>query len=272
MLPVVQMNEKIYFIKNHTAILLHMLLNPDVVSLREFYASPLGLCVRRDLGAAIARHWPEAELANTSIAGIGFALPYLRQFIPIAAQVVSVMFPHLGAMYWPVDISNHTILGNEAELPFQDNSIGRILVCHCIEHSPHLATLMNELARVLVPGGRILLIVPNRRGLWSTRTNNPFGFGHPFHTAQARHRLELAGLTPTGVSSALFYSPSDTRIVLRLSAVIERMGRLCLPQLGGVLLVEAEKQLYASIPEPSRRMILPNLLYPAGKTAVSREG
>jgi SAM-dependent methyltransferase len=237
-----------------------MLLSADVVSLREFYASSLGECVRRDLSRAISRHWGSEAQTATSLVGLGFAPPYLRPFLSSTASVLSVMFPHMGGMYWPVDSSNHTVLAQEAELPLYDQSVQRLLLVHALEHSPHLTTLMSEVFRVLVPGGRALMVVPNRRGLWSRTTNNPFGFGHPYHSTQLRHRAELAGLSWIKMSTSLFYPPSSSRLLLKTSRWIECAGELCLPLMGGVVLVEVEKQLYASIPEPAKRlMILPQL-------------
>jgi SAM-dependent methyltransferase len=245
-----------------------MYVSPDVVALRTFYASPIGQCVRRDISAAIAHHFQ--HISHSALMGIGFSLPYLHGFLETARQVLPLMFPHIGAMYWPLDKDNHTILCAEAELPLADSSIHYALICHSAEHSPHLATLMNELFRVLVAGGRALFIVPNRRGIWSSRTNNPFGFGHPYHMAQLRHRAELAGFTFVSARSALFYPPSTNRVVLRLSRVIERMGRLLLPHQGGILIMEVEKQLYATIPEPARRSIIPARLYPTAQATVSK--
>jgi SAM-dependent methyltransferase len=242
-----------------------MLVSPDVVSLRAFYATPLGECVRRDIGAAIARHWVDMKTSQRACTvGLGFASPYLRPFLEADARVVSVMFPHIGGMYWPVDRSNHTVLAAENELPLEDRSVSRIVLIHALEHSPHVTTLMNEVLRALTYGGRALFIVPNRRGLWSRTTNNPFGFGHPYHSAQIRHRAELAGLTYVGVSSALFYPPSDARPLLRTSQWMERFGRCFLPQLGGVTLVEVENQPYAAIPEPAKRLIIAPQLQPRG--------
>ena len=245
-----------------------MQLSPDVVSLREFYASSLGECVRRDLHAAIARHWnKDYTPATASIVGLGFAPPYLLPYLESAASVLAVMFPHMGGMYWPVDQSNHTVLASEADLPLADQSTQRLLLIHAVEHSPHLATLMNEMFRCLTSGGRALLIIPNRRGVWSRTTNNPFGFGHPYHSAQLRHRAELAGFTHIKTSSALFYPPSFSRLLLKSSRWTERLGNVCLPMMGGVLLVEVEKQLYASIPEPAKRLMIIPQLQPYGASA-----
>lgn len=237
-----------------------MILPPDVVALRRFYSSELGQCVRRDLGAAISRYWHDVD--DLSIAGLGFSLPYLRQFLPGARRVVSVMFPHLGAMYWPADVSNHSLLAHESALPLKESSIARVLVCHGVEHSHHLASLMQEIYRILSPGGRALLVVPNRRGLWASQNDNPLAAGHPYNANQLKHRAELAGLTYTRATSALFYPPSDWRAVRRLSATLELLGRVFIPQLGGALLVEVEKQLYASIPAPKPNAMATPVLYP----------
>ncbi len=234
---------------------------PDVVALRQFYASALGQCVRRDMGNAIMRIWPDMQ--DVSLAGVGFALPYLRRYIAPARHVASLMLPEIGGMYWPADVSNHSVLCHGTQLPLQDNSVGRVLVCHAIEHSSHVPELMEELYRVLVPGGRALLVVPNRSGVWSRYSNNPFGSGYPYHVASLRHRAEQAGFTFMRSTSAIFYSPANWRIIRKLSRLLEVLGRLCIPHWGGVLLVEVEKQLYASIPQPVKTSAIATLLMPA---------
>jgi SAM-dependent methyltransferase len=240
-----------------------MFIAPDVVSLRAFYATGLGECVRRDVGAAIARHWGDVTTwKRTCVIGLGFASPYLRPALESNACVLSVMFPHIGGMYWPVDSTNHSVLAAENELPLEDRTVHRLVLVHALEHSPHVATLMNEVFRVLTYGGKALFIVPNRRGVWSRASNNPFGFGHPYHGAQVRHRAELAGLTYIGSSSALFYPPSHIRPLLRTSEWMERFGRCFLPHMGGVSLVEVENQPYATIPEPAKRFIIAPQLQP----------
>ncbi len=222
--------------------------------------------MRRDVGRAIARFWKQAD--DAPLVGVGFALPYLRPFLGEDKHVMSVMLSQLGAMYWPADTSNHTVLATESDMPLADNVAGRILVCHSAEHSAHLSSLLQEIYRVLQPGGKALVVVPNRMGMWSSRANNPFGMGHPYQMSQMKHRAKLAGLTYVRASTALFYTPSNWRVVIRLSRMIEWLGRMLLPNFGGVLLVELEKQIYASIPEKGTPVAVP-LLYPTARPAAN---
>ena len=48
----------------------------DVVDLRSFYASPLGIVARRLLARAIHGLWPDAT--GLRVLGIGYATPYLH--------------------------------------------------------------------------------------------------------------------------------------------------------------------------------------------------
>lgn len=45
-------------------------------------------------------------------------------------------------------------------LPFADNSAERIICSHVLEHVPDLVRTMEEIHRVLVPGGRLLIESP----------------------------------------------------------------------------------------------------------------
>lgn len=234
---------------------------PDVVTLRQFYSSPLGSKVRLHLGRAVQRLWPVGS--NDNLAGIGFTLPFLRPYLGDASTLTSCMFAQQGAIYWPADAENHSVLGEEASLPFADSSLNRVLALHALEHCGHIATLLDEIYRVLVPGGRALLIVPHRRGRWSDNDHTPFGQGHPYSLTQLRHRAALANLTFVRSDTALYFPVITTRWLQAVIGPWERIGRM-LPLRGGVLLMEVEKQLYANIPEPVKqtnpiRLVMPVL-------------
>jgi SAM-dependent methyltransferase len=245
-----------------------LMLQCDVVTLRQFYTSALGQCVRRDIGRAIMRMWKHEKYSSPR-AGIGFSLPYLRKLMECSdAPLLSIMGADMGAIYWPADTENHTVLAKESDLPLRDNLLGHVLLCHCVEHSVHVNTMLKELHRVMKAGGKALIIVPNRMGRWSAKDNNPFGSGQPYQMAQMRHRAETAGLTYVRAQTALFYSPIQWRVMIKLSPFIEYIGRLLLPNFGGVLLIELEKQIYASIPEKGTKIKIP-LLYPTAAPQTS---
>jgi len=55
------------------------------------------------------------------------------------------------------------VRGNLDALPFADASFDAVLSTHVAEHLAHPEAAFGEMARVLRPGGRLLLLTPNRR-------------------------------------------------------------------------------------------------------------
>ncbi|MDX2074758.1 MAG: class I SAM-dependent methyltransferase [Alphaproteobacteria bacterium] len=224
------------------------MLHPDIVQLKQFYTSRLGVCVADFIAQAISGLWPGAK--GDAMLVIGFGAPYIVPYLTQASPLVVAMPADQGAAAWPAGKDNHVILTHDAELPLQNNSINRVLLVHSVEYSEHLNAMMQEVWRVLVPGGRVLAVVPNRVSFWSGSGKTPFGFGRPFNALQLRNLLTHHHFTPTRSSSALFAPPFVLRLSQRFSRKIEKIGRFFWWFLGGVLIVEAEKQLYASVKEP----------------------
>ncbi|MBY0354562.1 MAG: class I SAM-dependent methyltransferase [Rickettsiales bacterium] len=222
--------------------------HPDVVSFRQWYSSPLGSRVRIELGNAMRRFWPDCR--GDMLAGLGFTLPYLRIFQQDSSAVLPMMLREQGAIYWPADGDNRSLLVQDSALPLGDNMAQRLIVIHTLEHSHHVINVLKEVWRVLAPGGRVLLIVPNRRGIWSQSASTPFGCGQPYTAMQLRHRAYAVGLTFVDTMNALYFPPLTWKWMLALAPCWELLGRLFLPGAGGVVLLEMEKQIYASIPEP----------------------
>ncbi len=225
---------------------------PDVVSLKQFYASPLGSAVYTLLWKRLRALWPTAR--GETILGFGFAVPYLAE---VSENISIICMPAAqGALYWPVNTAqcggNRVAMSHEAMLPFSDATFNRILVIHALEHSHHAGDFMKELWRVMIPGGRVIALVPNRMGFWSHSTSSPFGEGSPFSLGQMKDAFESAGFTHMRTASSLFMLPSQWRWNVRLAGIMELFGQLLCPLLGGVLLVEAEKQVYAAMREPVR--------------------
>lgn len=223
------------------------MLCPDIVQLKQFYSSRLGECVAGLVAQELWRLWPSA--AGEAMLVIGFGAPYATPYLSQATPLMMLMPAEQGAAAWPVGRANHVILTHDGELPLQNNSINRVLLIHSVEYSEHLNAMMQEVWRVLVPGGRVLAIVPNRMSFWSGSAKSPFGFGRPFNVLQLRGLLTHHHFTLTRSSSALFAPPFVARISQRFAQKLEKIGRFFWWFLGGVLMVEAEKQLYASIKE-----------------------
>lgn len=230
----------------------------DVVDFNRFYRSRLGKAAREVVQAEIRTHWPTVQ--GDTVAGIGYATPYLKQFEEEAARIVALMPAHQGVTHWPRGKPNRVALADETALPFDDLSIDRLLLVHALENSEHLRALMRECWRVLGGHGRLLAVVPSRRGIWSRTERTPFGHGKPYSLAQMERLLKDTLFEPVSITRALYMPPSDWDLVLRTGPAVERLGRRWFPRLGGALFVEAQKQVYAAT--PARRIAFRPRLVP----------
>lgn len=224
----------------------------DVVDLRDFYASPLGQVARRHVAAHLRAMWP--DVAGQSVLGLGYAVPYLRPFKSQATRVLAMMPGPQGVMHWPPEGPNATALVEEEGLPLPDMSIDRVLLVHALEHAESLRVLLREIWRVLSPAGRVLIVVPNRRGIWARLDRTPFGHGHPYTAGQLSRLLRENLFVPQQTRMGLFIPPLGGSLWLRTARAWEGAGRRFFPALAGVAIVEATKTLYA--PTPVKKRVL----------------
>jgi SAM-dependent methyltransferase len=228
----------------------------DVVDLRDFYRSVLGQVARRMIRRAIRRVWP--DLRGMRLLGIGYATPFLSAVSGATERAIAVMPANLGVLRWPEDGLNLVTLAEEGELPFADYSIDRVLLVHALETSEEVRAMLKEIWRVLAGGGRVLVVAPNRRGIWARLDRTPFGSGRPYTMSQLSQLLRDEQFTPVGSDTALFIPPSTRRMMLRSAAAWERIGKRWFPTFAGVLMVEATKQIYAkpaAARAPRRRLV-----------------
>ena len=243
----------------------------DAFDLKDFYARRLGLIVRRLLRARIRARW--SDVKGMRAFGLGYATPYLGEFRGEAHALGALMPAGLGALPWPDRGQSLSALVDETELPLDDETADRILLVHMLEWSERSGVLLREIWRVLSPNGRLLIVVPNRRGLWARVDTTPFGYGSPFSRSQLTKLLKEAMFSPEGWEYALYMPPFNWRILTRWPAVWERLGLVLWPTFSGVILVEATKQVYAAMPvreteRKVRRRIMP---VPAGAVTPRQE-
>ncbi len=234
-------------------------MHTDVVDLRAFYASSMGQVARRMIRRQIRLCWPDAR--GLVVAGLGYAVPFLRPFRDEANRVLAFMTATQGAVFWPWEGPGAVALADEAELPLPDLSVDRILVVHGLETTEKQRAMMREIWRVLSGDGRLLVVVPNRRGLWARADWTPFGHGYPYAAWQLRRVLSDSLFVPQRTEHALFIPPLRSRFSLAWAPAWEEIGQRWFKAFSGVTLVEAVKQVYAGSPLRSgvslRRRILP---------------
>ena len=245
----------------------------DAHDLRRFYyRTRLGRAAQRAIREQVVSLWP--SVTGQTVVGFGFAVPLLRPFLADARRVVALMPGQQGVMPWPAGMPNVSVLCPETLWPLPDGVADRIVLLHGLETSERPASLLGECARVLSPSGRILLIVPNRAGLWARRDWTPFGFGRPYSLGQLELQLRRQGFVPERHVAALFQPPAEQHFWLRTGQFWERAGRrISNRYAGGVLIVEACKQVAAptqpGLPERVRRplSILDGIATPGPKPA-----
>ena len=238
-------------------------MTPDLTNFREFYASPLGQAAARILTATIAEAWP--SLSGLSLLGLGFCSPYLDPMLDGTSTVFSALPPQGGAARWPSAGPNLATVVEPEELPFGDCAFDRILIVHGLELIENRQPVMRELWRVLSPNGRIIVAVPNRRGLWARFETTPFGHGNPYSATQLRQLLRDHLFVPERTLRCLWLPPVQSRFLLASSPLLERIGAGWFAKLNGLTLVEASKQVYGlpvdkALARRRRRLHLPQLM------------
>ncbi len=232
----------------------------DIVELRRFYASPLGQAVERSLTLSLASMW--TKLSSERLLGLGHTAPWLDRFGVDAERAFSFQPARQGAMRWPHGKPCASALVFDEDLPLPDSSIDRVLMVHALEHCEDAEETLREIWRVMTSGGRLVIVVPNRRGLWARMDHTPFGAGRPYSTGQLTRLLRATGFTPTASGDALGFPPFRRQWLLKSAGGIERITRRIAPMLAGAIVVEATKRIHQGITvreRQSRRVFAPVL-------------
>lgn len=239
----------------------------DVADLRTFYDLPVGRLLRVLIGGRIRTLWP--DLKEQRLLGIGYAGPFMRPYLGSAERCIAAMPAQQGAVGWPREADNCAAMVDETDLPFSDASVDRVMVVHALDHAADPAAILREAWRVLVPGGRLIAVVPNRRGLWSQSEASPFGYGRPYSGGQLRDLLRNCQFDVVQQDAALYLPPTRAPFVLRSARTWEGIGRRLWPAFAGVLIVEAEKRIYRGVPveEAKGLRVLKPLFIPEGAAA-----
>ncbi len=218
-------------------------MRPDVFDLHEFYGSRQGQLVRRLLNREIRSHWP--DLQGQHVLGLGYASPFMRPLSLSAERAVVVMPKSQGVVRWPRNEPNLVALGAENELPIDDQSIDRVLIVHALESTEQAGRMLREVWRVLADGGQMIVIVPNRRGLWCLSELTPFGQGRPYSSTQLKQLLRSHLFAPRKTGFALFVPPFRSNLLLKTAVAWERVGLRLFQRFAGAVVMLAEKQIYA---------------------------
>lgn len=248
----------------------------DVVDIRAFYYNTrLGRIVQRALREQVTKLFEDTK--GQTVAGFGFAAPVLRPFLENSRRVMCLMPGQQGVMPWPANMENHSVLVEETQWPVPTGHIDKLVVLHGLETCDSADELLDEIWRVLGPGGKVVFIVPNRSGLWARSDKTPFGFGRPYSASQLETQLRRHKFITEKHISALFFPPSHKGFWVKFAHYWEGYGmRGLIPLVAGVVMITATKQVYSTprsgLGEAVRKPLeaLEGIAKPAGKPVSGR--
>jgi SAM-dependent methyltransferase len=212
----------------------------DVTDLRAFYESPLGQVAHRFVAGAIGRVWEPPQ--GLRVLGLGYATPYLGTVREPSERALAFMPARQGVVNWPATGFSASALVDPLAMPLPDASVDRVLAVHALEVVESPAELLHEVWRILAPGGRLIVVTPNRRGLWVRIDMTPFGHGQPFSRSQLKDLMRETWFAPEGWAETLYVPPLRSRFLLRTASAWERIGRGLGIPFSGLHVVEATKQ------------------------------
>ena len=216
----------------------------DVESITHFYQSPLGRAVERviseNLKVCLDAYCQDPD---SRVVGLGYAAPYLD---PENSAHVLVVPKQYQSLSWPNrdGTVDRTVVCEGETIPLTSHSADCVVMVHALESFDSASAILKEAWRILGSDGHLILVVPNRTGLWVYFEKTPFGTGRPYSISQVETLLEASRFSEAEERlHALFFPPSNR--ALRLTHWMERFGPKICPALAGVNIVSARKQAYA---------------------------
>ncbi|MCI5048624.1 MAG: class I SAM-dependent methyltransferase [Aquisalinus sp.] len=237
----------------------------DVLDIEAFYDTALGRTAASYISARLEQAWGTAK--GLRVASFGYGQPYMPVFT--AAERTLCLLPE-GMGVTAGAVASHACLTSDVYWPLPDASMDRILIVHGLEEAANPRRLLREVWRVLADDGRLIIVVPNRRGPWAMIETTPFSAGRPYLRVQLDRLLKSAMFTPAAHSSALYFPPLDMGFMLRASRAWERAGEYMWSALAGVTLVEAVKEIAIPARGTKADVLQPRLLRPAATRRSAR--
>jgi SAM-dependent methyltransferase len=202
---------------------------PAAGELRDWYRTADGARAARLIAAAAAPH-----LGGERLLALGYAAPVAQTAGVRARTLAAVQTSADGAHRWPLEASVSVVASVEA-LPFHEALFDTVLAVHALEFAERPRVFLRELWRVLAPAGRLVLVVPNRAGVWTHFESTPFGRGQPYGKNTLVRTLADAMFEVTLWRGLLAAPP------LRGLRWLDRPLVRVAPRIGGVHLVVAQK-------------------------------
>ncbi len=217
----------------------------DIDKIEKFYSTPngkvFGEIISKNLSNIQNGWFNENHQKKDNYLAIGF---------PFKIKNIKLLFP--------VFTSNQTILRtnlnnrkknisfiHSSKWPVASDFVDRMLIIHELEFISEKEKFFLEVNRSLASSGQIVIFVSNKNGFWSRDKNTPLGNGTSFSKRQLKKLLLKTGFKVKKINYCLYYPPFFKFLSKETKLLIEKKGNVFWKWLGGVLIVEATKMMYA---------------------------
>jgi SAM-dependent methyltransferase len=156
-----------------------------------------------DLGCGYGRHAYEALRRGARVVACDMSTPELTQ--------VRGLFEAMALEgEIPADGMADCVTGDATRLPYPDDTFDRIIASEVMEHIPDDVGAMDELFRVLRPGGKLAITIPAwlpEKICWALSDEyyapkSPGGHVRIYTEVEMRRKMKGAGLTPVDAHNA----------------------------------------------------------------------
>lgn len=193
-----------------------------------------------------------SEHSMLAASPIGHKLQFLPQWTPNNPQVVA---------------------SNEA-LPLQNDSVDAVLIHHALDYTPDNHRLLREASRVLMPGGKLLIVGFNPISSWGVRKLCRWRNAAPWDaryisSSRVQDWLKLLEFSIDKVEHGAYLLPFNHNRVVGAVSRCETLGRKLNAPMGAIYVIVACKQVIPITPIMPRWPKIPHpvLVRPVGETA-----
>jgi len=181
-------------------------------------------------------------------------------------------------LFAPAHLANTTLpVANNEALPLQSESVDAVLIHHALDYTPDSHRLLRESARVLMPGGKLLIVGFNPLSSWGLRKLCRWRNARPWDaryisSSRVQDWLKLLDFTVEKVEHCAYLLPFKHTGLVNAAPRFEAIGQRFKAPVGAVYVIVACKQVMPLTPILPRWPKLPRpvLVRPVGETARAR--
>ena len=231
----------------------------NINNLEIFYASRLGRHCRRLINYQLNSF--VSDVKGMNVLGIGYTFPFMNKLRSENNGFYVFSTNNYGNDNLTSTKNLFSCIIEENTIPIPDLYFDRIIISHTLEFLANIENFLQEVWRILNGEGRIIILVPNRLGLWARDENNPFGYGQPFSKSQIINLLKKNKFQITKIKYSLYIPPNYINLILKYSNNIDIFFSKFVFGFGGILIVEAKKEIYGfQSPQTSKNKKLTKLV------------